>query len=538
MMARMQITQMENRAKELKRIITRSSSLLYGEGNMVRVLEFYEGTAEWILAQLQVDLNAPELFETKKKSSFYQGEVEDGAFMRLLPEYILMDMLDVLLSFRYVDPRHPQARDYDLSDLTAATHSRPHGRYNAIFKLICCLMGGTAYARNPTMKHKLATVWQLLAPRHLLVEQFVEGQTCLPDSHIANSDPFLKSNLVAAMLSVYSDEKISMHSKFEIRQVMGMMLRMLWNTPAHRAQFVALSQNLDSFSMLTNAMGNQIVEFLDRSLQGLSEVRENETALRSGAWNSLPAQERDAKMRAAQRNREMTKGSVSVVNMSVQMFYYLTGEIKKPFICADYVTRMGEFVSNFFSRLVGPAVKEIKVNNLHEFKFSPRTLLKQVVITCINLAEAKTDSNPDDPTEDATAFLQAMAAGSQYDANAFAKGVSTIRGKHIVSGYKADKFAAIVTRVAELSVEMQEEDDDDDCPDEFLDTLMSTVMKDPVLLPSSNCVLDRSTIKRHLMNKATDPFDRSPLTLEMLQPQPELKAKIQAWRAAKKQSKQ
>ena len=38
-----------------------------------------------------------------------------------------------------------------------------------------------------------------------------------------------------------------------------------------------------------------------------------------------------------------------------------------------------------------------------------------------------------------------------------------------------------------------------DAPAEFLDPLMGTVMKDPVLLPSSGNIVDRSTIARHLL---------------------------------------
>lgn len=37
-----------------------------------------------------------------------------------------------------------------------------------------------------------------------------------------------------------------------------------------------------------------------------------------------------------------------------------------------------------------------------------------------------------------------------------------------------------------------------DAPEEFLDEIMGTLMKDPVLLPSGN-ILDRATIARHIL---------------------------------------
>lgn len=63
----------------------------------------------------------------------------------------------------------------------------------------------------------------------------------------------------------------------------------------------------------------------------------------------------------------------------------------------------------------------------------------------------------------------------------------------------------------------QREDDYADAPDEFRDPLMDTLMIDPVLLPSGK-IMDRSIITRHLLNSSTDPFNRQPLTEEMLSP--------------------
>ena len=45
--------------------------------------------------------------------------------------------------------------------------------------------------------------------------------------------------------------------------------------------------------------------------------------------------------------------------------------------------------------------------------------------------------------------------------------------------------------------------------------------------------MDRSTITQHLLNDSTDPFNRKELKVEMLQPQPDLKARIDAWKASR-----
>jgi len=63
---------------------------------------------------------------------------------------------------------------------------------------------------------------------------------------------------------------------------------------------------------------------------------------------------------------------------------------------------------------------------------------------------------------------------------------------------------------------------------------LSTLMVDPVRLPSSGVVVDRSTITRHLLSDQSDPFNRSPLTIDQLCPDTELKGKIETFIASKK----
>ena len=63
------------------------------------------------------------------------------------------------------------------------------------------------------------------------------------------------------------------------------------------------------------------------------------------------------------------------------------------------------------------------------------------------------------------------------------------------------------------------------------------IMTDPVELPQSHMILDRKTIETHLLSDQTDPYNRSPLTKEMLIPCPELKARIEEYINKKKQEK-
>jgi ubiquitin conjugation factor E4 B len=89
----------------------------------------------------------------------------------------------------------------------------------------------------------------------------------------------------------------------------------------------------------------------------------------------------------------------------------------------------------------------------------------------------------------------------------------------------------LADRVAQAAAAEEEEEElmGEDVPDEFLDPVTYTRMKDPVVLPTSNTVMDRAVILRHLLSDPQDPFNRQPLTADMLVPATELRQRIREW---------
>jgi len=60
----------------------------------------------------------------------------------------------------------------------------------------------------------------------------------------------------------------------------------------------------------------------------------------------------------------------------------------------------------------------------------------------------------------------------------------------------------------------------------MLDPLTYNLMEDPVELPNSHTLIDRSTIKQHLLNDPHDPFNRAPLTIEQVIERPDILQQI------------
>lgn len=133
------------------------------------------------------------------------------------------------------------------------------------------------------------------------------------------------------------------------------------------------------------------------------------------------------------------------------------------------------------------------------------------------------------------------AKSGYYSAELVEKSVKTCRKLNLLTGKSMEDFEALPGLVAAAAESVASDDALlKDAPDEFLDPLMVTFMKDPVLLPTSDTIIDRSTITQHLLNDPTDPFNRKDLTIDMVVPATELKERMNKWveekRAAAKSS--
>ena len=108
---------------------------------------------------------------------------------------------------------------------------------------------------------------------------------------------------------------------------------------------------------------------------------------------------------------------------------------------------------------------------------------------------------------------------------------TTAKKHHLVSDDSLKLMENLINKLIELQNNKEEmEKLLKDLPDEFQCGLTCDMMKDPVQLPNSGSVVDRKSIKQHIMlNGNTDPFSRQPLKLEDVIEMTDLKKKIDQW---------
>lgn len=158
-----------------------------------------------------------------------------------------------------------------------------------------------------------------------------------------------------------------------------------------------------------------------------------------------------------------------------------------------------------------------QVDNPEEYNFRPKEMLRDLcaIFALFSLAPE---------------FQLECAKSGYYSAELVTKSVKTCQKLQLLTGTSMEMFEALPELVATAAQSVASDDAlFVDAPDEFMDPLMCTFMKDPVYLPTSDTIIDRSTITQHLLNDPHDPFNRKDLTIDMVVPATELKEKMAKW---------
>jgi len=264
-----------------------------------------------------------------------------------------------------------------------------------------------------------------------------------------------------------------------------------------------------------NLMINDVTYLMDESLNELTQIHNIETEMENTQeWASKSPQyrrEREGTLRSLERH---ASGYITLGRSTVDLLKIFTAETKRPFMMPEIVGKLAAMLDYNLEALAGPKCRDLKVKNPEKYKFDPKALLSDIVQVFLNLSDE----------ED---FARAVAEdGRSYRKELFDGTVEILRRKTLKSDDEVGKLLAFVEKVEVLKATLEEEEDLGEVPEEFLDALLYTVMKDPVTLPSSYAVVDRATIKSHLLSDSKDPFNRAPLKIEDVIPNTELKARI------------
>ncbi|XP_039292450.1 ubiquitin conjugation factor E4 A isoform X2 [Nilaparvata lugens] len=439
--------------------------------------------------------------------------------LRCVPEMLLEHTACYLVLVKRYAPlnvtRQPQPSDVSMRHVMSA---------------LLVLMSSNARARNPHLRARLAECLEcMLPPDHSAPEQnqvatFYRQQLFTNHPHV--------DQIVQCLLDVFvgiemTGESVSFEQKFNYRQPMYAVMHYLWGISKHRAYFRNLAkeaeENMDAvqpplFLRFLNLLMNDAIFLLDEALSNMAQLRLLSTARENGEWDNLPDNERERNEMSLQHIGAAARIDNILGGETIRVLEYMSSEIKSIFCHPTMSDRVAAMLNYFLFHLVGPKMKNFKVMNNKDYKFEPASLV-------LNICRIYTHLGQSDE------FCKAVSRdGRSYNPKLFHLARNVLA--RIGGAFLLDDIRAIEERVRVLAAEQEAEEEClSDVPDEFLDPIMSTLMVDPVTLPSSKINIDRSTISRHILSDQSDPFNRSLLTMNMVIPNPELKERIQKWKA-------
>lgn len=189
--------------------------------------------------------------------------------------------------------------------------------------------------------------------------------------------------------------------------------------------------------------------------------------------------------------------------------------------------KLGERLANLLNYSLDLFTSErglkLKVKNMSEYGFDPKLVLRALVSTYVSFYDYKE-------------FMEFIVKDERsYKILNFEKVIRIYqRGKIKIDYEELNKFEKMIEILKEIENEMKSKIVNyDDAPEEFFDPITTQIMNDPVMLPSSKVIVDRSTIETHLLSDPTDPFNRTKLNKEMIITENELKGKIDEYKKIK-----
>ncbi|XP_054854437.1 ubiquitin conjugation factor E4 A isoform X2 [Eublepharis macularius] len=407
-----------------------------------------------------------------------------------------------------------------------------------ILNFVTVFTGDVDRMKNPHLRAKLAEVLEAVMP-HL-----DPTQNSLVSSVFHRKRVFCSylhaAHLAEALIKVFVDIEFTgdphqFEQKFNYRRPMYPILRYMWGTDSYRKSIKALAdyalENLEAmtpplFLRFLNLLMNDAIFLLDEAIQYLSKIKIQQIEKDQGEWDSLSPETRREKEASLQMLGQLARFHNIMSNETIGTLAFLTSEIKSLFAHPFLAERMISMLNDFLQHLVGPKMGALKVKDFSEFDFKPQQLVSDICTIYLNLGDEEN-------------FCATVPKdGWSYSPTLFAQTVRVLK-KINKPGDMIVAFSNLAERIKSLAdLQQQEEETYADACDEFLDPIMSTLMADPVLLPSSRVTVDRSTIARHLLSDQTDPFNRSPLTMDQVRPNIELKERIQQWLAERKTVKE
>jgi ubiquitin conjugation factor E4 B len=328
-----------------------------------------------------------------------------------------------------------------------------------------------------------------------------------PHTNLLSTHAAAQRYMPPGLLLLYGDvERTGFYEKLTNRRCIMVVLKHLWTLSSHRPAFrgiatlqsssgasgTATEDSQGYFVRFANGLMNETNALVATTMDKLVEIRKTQVLMQNlPEWGRLSEEERKQITEKHEANESECKGSAGLCLETVNMLNYLTSDevIRQPFLHDAILPRFTSTLLNVLQRIVGAKSLEIKVDNIESYNFQPKVMLTEICCAMVHF-------------HDCPQFWEAVAKDSFYDnGGPIRKALSTVTRLSLITPEEVQQLHHLYEKVQQARVSFVDLDSlMEDAPFEFMDPLLDTLMRDPVRLPTSGTIVDRSTIAQHLLN--------------------------------------
>jgi ubiquitin conjugation factor E4 B len=214
---------------------------------------------------------------------------------------------------------------------------------------------------------------------------------------------------------------------------------------------------VDKFVRFVNLMINDVTYLMNESLSELTQIHDIQSEMENTAvWSTKPLDYRREREQTLRQLEQHASGYTTLGRSTVALLKDFTAETTTPFMMPEIVDRLAAMLDYNLDALAGPKCQNLVVKDPEKLKFSPKTLLSDILQIFLNLSDQ----------ED---FVRAVAGdGRSYRKELFDRASSIARDKALKSSSDLETLSLFVAKVEVAKAALKEEDEIGDIPEEFL----------------------------------------------------------------------
>lgn len=212
----------------------------------------------------------------------------------------------------------------------------------------------------------------------------------------------------------------------------------MWANAIQHQAMIDESKTGTQFVKFVNMLMNDTTFLLDECLEYLKRIHETQVLMMNeAAWADVGAENQQSRQRQLAQDERQCRSYLTLARETVDMFQYLTVDIKEPFLRPELIDRLASMLNFNLHQLCGPKCNDLKVRNPAKYGWEPRRLLGQIFDIYLHLC--------------CDQFAAALAADERsFEKHFFEKAADKITNLKIRSVVEVEQFRSLLTQAHEI----------------------------------------------------------------------------------------